>query len=668
MVPWILLTALIVLSTTTIASSLAQRQELHSEVERQLQTQLEDAVASWEQRLLDRLEQWLEDAANDPMNAWLTQVQLRQREPWFDSLYLWVPQRYVTVKGKQKLVQASFLFPRLPPTENPERLRFEPCLARARLVTLTPGATPGMVADAYVDGCKKASVDVRLRAASEAASRLHDAGRLEEALVALDSAGIGDELSVRAAIQQGLPPFRVVANRMQRAEVLDHLDRTDEAADLLFETGAEVAALDAPEAAEVLQYLRIIVVPGLEQSGRSDDAAQMRRMIDQAERRIRAYREVEERIFPRTSVQATQGPRFTYDQYGDPPFVLFYGAAKEGEVGAALQLDQSLLLADFLATLRHLRDDIVITDAGGVWVSGSHDVDEVVVQVPFSRTLTHLRVGLHDRALDSRLEKLSTGWVTLLVLSIFTMLMGMLAFVAQIRANRHLRALLQRQRAFTTRVTHELKTPLAGMRVMAENIEAGAFRGDEQLEAMARKIVDESDRLAARVDEILAVARAYTIPSPEPFDPEEAVLEAIDTWGPRYEEYDVAFQADLHPTDEVVGHMEAVRDSVGCLLDNALKYRDPAKERSQVWLTLLQEGRWIVIDVTDNGLGVPPHLRREIFEQFVRVEADNRGMSGGHGLGLSQVAEVIRAHEGTVECKDGVDGGAKFVLRLPALR
>ncbi len=56
----------------------------------------------------------------------------------------------------------------------------------------------------------------------------------------------------------------------------------------------------------------------------------------------------------------------------------------------------------------------------------------------------------------------------------------------------------------------------------------------------------------------------------------------------------------------------------------------------------------------------------QIFDRFVRVEGPNRGKSGGHGLGLAQVAEIMKAHKGDVTCHEGIDGGAKFVLRFPA--
>jgi two-component system phosphate regulon sensor histidine kinase PhoR len=261
------------------------------------------------------------------------------------------------------------------------------------------------------------------------------------------------------------------------------------------------------------------------------------------------------------------------------------------------------------------------------------------------------------------MERLDDQWMIPMVVILMCVVLGAVALAAQIRADRQQQQLLLRQREFTTRVTHELKTPLAGIRVMAENLESGVYANPAQQREVARSIVHEADRLASRVEEILAVGKARKLPEPEPFDPEEVVLEAIDLWGPRLEHGGVTLHADLHPTDPIVGDAAAARDAVGCLLDNALKYRREGGE-PQVWLTLQQDGTEVVIEVSDNGIGVPPSMREAIFERFVRVEGPNRGMAGGHGLGLAQVREAAEAHRGSVECLESTEGGARFVLRL----
>ena len=120
------------------------------------------------------------------------------------------------------------------------------------------------------------------------------------------------------------------------------------------------------------------------------------------------------------------------------------------------------------------REHIVVTDAKGAWVAGARPRGQTIeAQQPFTRTLTHLRVGFYREAIDARVSTFDDQWMTPLIITVFCVFLGLLALTSEVRASRRLRELLQRQRDFTTRVTHELKPPLAGIRVMAENLELG---------------------------------------------------------------------------------------------------------------------------------------------------------------------------------------------------
>jgi signal transduction histidine kinase len=390
------------------------------------------------------------------------------------------------------------------------------------------------------------------------------------------------------------------------------------------------------------------------------------------DRRVRAWREVTNQILPNAAPLASTEPRLIRDQYAQLPFLLYYGVveATSGErLGVALQLDQQRVLNDFLASTRTYSADIVITDASGTWVLGARrQGGKLAAQVPFFRTLEHLRVGLYPDSLEARAADLSEQWIVPLVITTFLLVIGFFALSSQIAAQRRLRELLERQREFTTRVTHELKTPVAGIKVMAENLELGAFKDEATRITMARRIVEEADRLTSRIDEVLATTQERQAPDPVVFDLEESIYELIDVWVPRLEQHEVAIEVDIDEAPEIRGDPEAVRDAIGCLLDNALKYRDPDRDDPQVWLSLGRDGRDAVVTVTDNGLGVPKAQREQIFARFVRVEGEHRGLSGGHGLGLAQVAETAREHGGSITCVDGVDGGVSFVLRLRGVK
>lgn len=111
------------------------------------------------------------------------------------------------------------------------------------------------------------------------------------------------------------------------------------------------------------------------------------------------------------------------------------------------------------------------------------------------------------------------------------------------------------------------------------------------------------------------------------------------------------------------GKVSTLRDAVSNLLDNALKYRREDRPLT-VKVRAKVSGRHVLIEVEDNGLGVPAAMRTQIFEKFRRVEGPGRGMAGGHGLGLSFVSEAARVHGGTIECKESRMGGSTFVMRI----
>jgi len=667
LIPWIMVgtyaLVIVLAGRSVLASEGAQR----AAVVDQLETTLHDQVAAWEDGLFGVLTEWMEIAAAATDRGGQRQDQMRRRAPWFNALYLWEVPRRVVIGHEEVQTAPQVLFPPPQRADSRDTPMARRCIHRARLLAAQPDLTPLTVAGAYVIGCEREGLLVRMIAAREAANFLENHVMYDEALDALQRAGVPESLTLRGATRDDVPPFELAMHRLMHAGLLTHLSRSDEALTLIERVGLEIAALDAPHAEPLLQYIRWPILPQLRRSKHLDAAERVELAANRAERRVAAFRELTERVVhqvPRPT--ATEAPRFIRDQYTDPPFLLFYGWPNRQ--GVALQLEQGPLLTDFLSSkgVARLRRWLVVTDLAGTLVDGSRRGRPVAISVPYNRTLTHLRVGLREDAIEARMERTRSQITTQLWILAICALLGFVALVAQIRATRKQTELLRRQREFTTRVTHELKTPLAGIRLMAENLETGAFRDAGQRSEMAGRIVQEADRLTDRVDEVLASTRERIIPDPEPFDPEESLLEAIDQWGPRLEAAGIRLHADLHTTGEVVGDRRAIRDAVGCLLDNALKYRKPVPAQSQVWLDLKPSGPWVEITVTDNGLGVPPDMRTAIFDRFVRVEGANRGKGGGHGLGLAQVAAIVHAHRGTVRCTEGVDGGARFIVALPA--
>lgn len=660
LLPWIGAAAFLVVAGIAIWRLFGLRDEAIERERARLQTFVEDQVTAWEEALVADLSDQLEAMAADPDRASHRQARTRKSRSWFDSLYLW------SAPPDPEREPARFLYPTESAPRADELIARSQCLDFAEALMERYPGEPDLGIAAFVNGCRNEDPNVRLAATVQAAY-WKAASDPVTALAVLEALRLPDNASLQVLAAQGIDPFRAAAWRMLRATLMLQRGQTDEGLDLMYALGEQVTQLDAPDLPKTKLFLDL-ALSELEQHGRPEEAARLRGSRERAERRVVAYREIATRILPTAGQARLDDPsRFIYDQYSDQPFLLYYGWSNG--IGVGLQLEQQALLAEFLQTrLRNQRRTITITDANGSWVHGARAGGAYAVTVPFRSTLTHLRVCVRQSALDAAVANLTDQWVVPLVVIAICLGLGLAALGMLARADRRQQELLERQRAFTTRVTHELKTPLAGIRVMAENLELGAFRTDQQRQEMARRITDEVDRLTRRVDDVLAVARERTIPSPRPFEPDDVLLELVDEWAPRAREAGIQLHVDVGATDPIDGDARAFRDAVACLLDNAVKYRRDDRDDAQIWLELRQEGRQVVIGVADNGLGVPRAMRRAIFERFVRVEGPNRGKAGGHGLGLHQVKEIVAAHRGTVTCTEGPDGGARFEVRLPAKR
>jgi two-component system sensor histidine kinase SenX3 len=234
--------------------------------------------------------------------------------------------------------------------------------------------------------------------------------------------------------------------------------------------------------------------------------------------------------------------------------------------------------------------------------------------------------------------------------------------VGNIRADRHQAEFIQRQQAFIARVTHELKTPLAGIKLMSESLQYGMDLS-EDAQVFVEKILGETERLELRIDEILQVAKKAEIGQPTRIDTEIFMLEIYDLWHPRFQEVHGTLRLELL-SEEIVVDKNLLLDAISNLLSNTIKYRHPQK-RLRCIFSMKILGNHLEISVSDNGIGIPLPERKRIFDRFVRIEGNHRGFAGGHGLGLAFVAETAAAHQGTVRCIDGIDEGCKILMRLP---
>ena len=280
------------------------------------------------------------------------------------------------------------------------------------------------------------------------------------------------------------------------------------------------------------------------------------------------------------------------------------------------------------------------------------------IQIPGPRLFPQYRIALADFPSDDLYIQIITTMMPILL----TGILGFIAIFGAWKADQKKMEFIERQQEFIARVTHELKTPLAGIQLMAESMQ---MTDHEDIKPFIEKILQESTRLEHRIDEVLQVAKDTEIKKKVRLDTEILLLEVYDNWAPRIQEVGGTIRTEYEACEILADEM-LLKDAIENLLSNALKYRHPER-KLRCRLSIVPDGKWLDISVTDNGLGVPIGDRKRIFERFVRVEGDHRGFAGGHGLGLAFVSETAAVHNGWVACQEGFQGGTKIVMRMPII-
>jgi signal transduction histidine kinase len=237
------------------------------------------------------------------------------------------------------------------------------------------------------------------------------------------------------------------------------------------------------------------------------------------------------------------------------------------------------------------------------------------------------------------------------------------------RAVRRESDVARRKQDFVAAVTHELKTPLAGIRMYADMLKEGWVPEGESSASYAERIVDETKRLSGLVDQVLdfaAFERGVASFSPVPGDLGRAVSEAAELCRPAADEAGVALRVEPatgHPSVSFDGSL--VRSLVVNLVDNAIKYsaRAPTKE---VAIRVEPAPGEVVVSVADRGVGIPKADRERVFEPFFRSGDELTRTAKGVGIGLALVARYARAHGARIELESEVGQGTTVRVRFPA--
>ncbi len=218
------------------------------------------------------------------------------------------------------------------------------------------------------------------------------------------------------------------------------------------------------------------------------------------------------------------------------------------------------------------------------------------------------------------------------------------------------------ERRLTADVAHELRTPLQAIQATVEAMQDGVLPADEEQLGVVR---DETVRLARLADGILELTRLErgTVPMRhEPVDIAATVRSAVDAHRAFIEVCGLDLRVRLTDGITVMGDADRIVQAVGNLLSNAARYT-PAGGHVEV--TLSREADGAVIHVSDTGIGIADENIRRVFSRFWREDAARDRATGGLGIGLAIVKEIVERHGGSVGVARRPQGGTIFTLRLP---
>jgi len=308
-----------------------------------------------------------------------------------------------------------------------------------------------------------------------------------------------------------------------------------------------------------------------------------------------------------------------------------------------------------------------IVDTAGNTVAGASQPQQTAfLQAAFGDCFPGWRIELFSTQANA-FEKAASRqiavsfWIgTLVIVLVFTAgALAAQAITKQIRLNKM-------KNDFIATVSHELKTPLASMRVLVDTLLEGNIKNPGQAEEYLRLTAKENERLSRMIDNFLTFSRmernkqAFSIC---PVNPHQIVQNAAEAVKTKFSAAACEFtvQVDEKIPDVLADHDAMVTVLVN-LLDNACKY---TYEEKQISLRVFARDNTVCFEVADNGVGLSRRHIKKIFDRFYQVDRTLSRRAEGCGLGLSIVKFIVDAHKGAIAVESRPGKGSTFTVRIP---
>jgi two-component system, OmpR family, sensor histidine kinase SenX3 len=343
---------------------------------------------------------------------------------------------------------------------------------------------------------------------------------------------------------------------------------------------------------------------------------------------------------------------------------------EEAAAGAAARVDDAAVTAARLAqALDALEQGVVVCDEQGEVIyrnllaesfAGARHAEALAEQAIDETLAAALEGEPQVRTVDLYGPPRRTLQITAVPLHEGPRAVGAIGIVEDVSDRRRLEAV---RRDFVANVSHELKTPVGALALLAETL---AEEDDAAvISRLAERMQAEATRVGRIIHDLLDLSRLESEESPmrEPVAVHLLVAQAVEQVRGAAESRQVHLEVSMIPPEIAVnGDRRQLVSAVYNLLDNAVKYSD---EDEKVEVRFRTDGRWVELSVQDHGMGIPSRDFERIFERFYRVDRARSRETGGTGLGLAIVRHVVSNHGGKVGVSSQEGQGSTFTLLLP---
>ncbi|MFQ9514910.1 MAG: ATP-binding protein [Eubacterium sp.] len=347
------------------------------------------------------------------------------------------------------------------------------------------------------------------------------------------------------------------------------------------------------------------------------------------------------------------------DNHGNRPEV--YDAIKNG-AGQAIRRSNTLdkntyYYAEKLKDGQILR---VAKEAGNIWQFCIKILPVLVAELLFAVAICIIAARYLARKLIEPIELLAQNLDSDVKMEAYEEIQP---FLDKIHSqHKDLKKSTKMRQEFTANVSHELKTPLASISGYAELIETGMAK-NEDIQHFASEIHKNSIRLLALINDIIELSQLDVMDHEmltQPIRLDEEAISCVDMLQMHAEKHNISIVTDRIESDCVIeANQEMIQEVVYNLCDNAIRYNKP---QGHVLVSVFREQDKIILQVRDDGIGIPEEEQKRIFERFYRVDKARSKKTGGTGLGLAIVKHIAEQHNAEITICSKVEEGTTISL------